>query len=31
MNNCEECYVIPEELFQMLVDRMLVLGDDRLG
>ncbi len=29
MNNCKECYVIPEELLQMLVDRMLVLSDDR--
>ncbi len=29
MNNCEECYIIPEELLQMLVDRMLALGDDR--
>ncbi len=29
MNNCEECYIIPEELLQMLVDRMLVLSDDR--
>ncbi len=29
MNNCEECFVMPEELLQMMVDRMLALGEDR--
>ena len=29
MNHCEECYVIPEDLLQMLVDRMIALGADR--
>ncbi len=29
MNNCEECHFIPKELLQMIVHRMLALGDDR--
>ena len=29
MNRCEECYVIPEDLLQMLIDRMIALKSDR--
>ena len=29
MNCCEECYVIPEDLLQMLIDRMIAVKSDR--
>ncbi len=29
MNRCEECHVIPEDLLQMLVDRMVALESNK--
>ena len=29
MNRCEECHVIPEDLLQMIVDRMVALEYDK--